>query len=192
MEMKAKRSVSAYRNIDLAFFAGILVLCETLILKAAGTWFRDQLYTVSICGALTAIVYMRWGIWGMLHAALGGAITCLVLGGGPEQYLIYCGGNLLSAIVLMVRKLAGPGRIRNNALASMGFGLLTLLLMQSGRALVSLILGYGFENATGFYATDALSLVFTAVVIWVARRLDGIFEDQRSYLVRINEEERKA
>jgi hypothetical protein len=45
----------------------------------------------------------------------------------------------------------------------------------------------------GFFTTDALSLLFTGLILWVARLLDGIFENQRHYLLRIhNTEEEKG
>ena len=50
-----------YRGIDLAIFAAILALTEFLIVRAAKSWFPDQLYTVSVTAAVTAIVLMRWG-----------------------------------------------------------------------------------------------------------------------------------
>ena len=37
-------------------FAAILALTEFLIVKAAKSWFPDQLYTVSVTAAVTAII----------------------------------------------------------------------------------------------------------------------------------------
>ena len=34
-------------------------------------------------------------------------------------------------------------------------------------------------------------LLFTLVLIWIARRLDGIFEDQKHYLLRVHEQEQE-
>ena len=39
--------------------------------------------------------------------------------------------------------------------------------------------------------TDVLSWVFALVIIWIVRRLDGVFEDQISYLVRLKSDEEK-
>lgn len=38
--------------------------------------------------------------------------------------------------------------------------------------------------------TDSLSLVYAVVVVLIARRMDGVYEDQKSYLIR-TEDERK-
>ena len=178
-----------YRDIDLTLFAAILCLSETLIVRAARIWFPDQLYTVSVVGAVTAIVLMRWGGCAAIHALLGGLVFSLASGGTPKQTLIYCVGNLLALLMLLPRRLLGAERIRGDAFLSVGFGLLTLLLMHLGRAAVALAMGAAARDCLGFFTTDALSLLFTGVIVWIARRLDGIFEDQKHYLLRVNRAE---
>ena len=80
-----------------------------------------------------------------------------------------------------------------SSILSVCFGVGTLLLMQLGRALTALAMGTDFQTCLGFFTTDALSLLFTGLIIWIARRLDGIFENQRHYLLRIhNTEEEKG
>ncbi len=191
--MKRQFSFQQYRAIDLAMFAALLCITETMIVKAATWWFPDQLYTVSVVGAVTAIVLMRWGPWAAIHAALGGVVFCLASHGSAKQLLIYCAGNLFSLLMLLPLKYLGGERIRLDGALSVLFGVCTLLLMQLGRALVAFVLGTEFQTCLGFFTTDALSLLFTGLILWVARRLDGIFENQRHYLLRIhNTEEEKG
>ena len=186
--MEKERTVGQYRGIDLMLFALMLAAAETLIVKAAGSWFPDQLYTFSAVAAVTAIVMMRWGPWAAIHAVLGGAAFCWAGGASPTQYAVYCGGNLLGLGALALRKWLGPEKIRQDALKSMAFGIATAVLMQLGRALVALIFGAAAGDAIRFVATDVLTVLFTAVVMWIVRRLDGIFEDQIHYLLRLNRE----
>lgn len=191
--MKRQFSFQQYRAIDLAMFAALLCITESMIVKAANWWFPDQLYTVSVVGAVTAIVLMRWGPWAAIHAVLGGAVFCLASRGSAKQLLIYCAGNLFSLLMLLPLKYLGGERIRLDGFLSVLFGICTLLLMQLGRALVAFVLGTEFQTCLGFFTTDALSLLFTGLILWVARRLDGIFENQRHYLLRIhNTEEEKG
>lgn len=191
--MKRQLSFRQYRAIDLAMLAALLCITETLIVRAAIWWFPDQLYTVSVVGALTAIVLMRWGPWAAIHAVLGGAIFCFASHGSVRQLIVYCVGNLFSMLMLVPLKFFGGERIRLDPVLSVCFGVGTLLLMQLGRALTALVLGTDFQTCLGFFTTDALSLLFTGLIIWIARRLDGIFENQRHYLLRIhNTEEEKG
>ncbi len=187
--MKRQLSFRQYRAIDLVLFAVILGFSEYLLVTSASLWYPDQLYTVSVTAALTAIVLMRWGPWGALHAALGGAVFCLASHGSLRQLLIYCAGNLLSLAVLFPLKRLGGERIRGSGFLTVCFGLAVLLLMQLGRALVATATGSSFQTALGFFTTDALSLLFTGVILWIARRLDGIFENQKHYLLRVHKTE---
>ena len=59
------------------------------------------------------------------------------------------------------------------------------LLMQLGRALIALCLGHG-KAFLLFFTTDVLSCVFCAVAMWIARRLDGVLEEQKHYLARVS------
>ena len=190
--MKRQLSFQQYRAIDLAMLAALLCITEALIVKAATWWFADQLYTVSVVGALTAIVLMRWGPWAGIHAALGGAVFCFASHGSAQQLVIYCIGNLFSLFMLLPLKLLGGERIRLDQFLSVCFGLMTLLLMQLGRALTALAFVTDFQTCLGFFTTDALSLLFTGLIVWIARRLDGIFENQKHYLLRIHKEEEKG
>ena len=70
----------------------------------------------------------------------------------------------------------------------MAFGLGVLVLMQLGRAVVALITGAAVMAVTGFFLTDSVSALFTVVVMWIVRRLDGMLENQYHYLERVREE----
>ncbi|MBR0354251.1 MAG: hypothetical protein IJK35_02645 [Oscillospiraceae bacterium] len=190
--MNRSFSFRQYRAIDLGLFALILLVSEALIVRAARFWFPDQLYTVSVTAAVTAIVMMRWGPWAVIHALLGGLVFSLNSDGSARQTLIYCAGNLLGLLMLVPLRLLSWERIQKDGFLSVCFGLVTLLLMQLGRALTAMLTGTAFSDSLGFFTTDALSLLFTGVILWIARRLDGIFENQKHYLLRIHKEEEKG
>lgn len=187
--MQRQRTVGEYRTIDLIMFAVMAAVGEWLVINAARFWFRDQLYMLSIVPLITAIVMMRWGPWAAIHALLGGAVYCFASGAAPAQYVVYCGGNLLGLAALAVLRFAGKERIRGDALLTMGFGALTVLLMQLGRALLSLLFGGTAGGMIVFFTTDVITLLFTIVVMWIVRRLDGVFEDQINYLLRVSREQ---
>lgn len=179
-------SLRQYRAIDLGIFALILCVAETMIVTASSRWYADQLYTVSLAGAVTAIVLMRWGPWAAIHAALSGLVFSLASHGSVRQVLIYSIGNLLALAALFPLRRIGGETIRQSAWRSVLFGIGTLLLMQLGRALVALLLGSPLAALPGFVTSDSLSFLFTGVLLWIARRLDGVFEDQKHYLLRIH------
>jgi len=178
-----------YKRLDLFLFALMLVLSESVIVNAAIRWYPDQLYTVSVCAAIVSIVLMRWGWPAAIHAVLGGLVYCFWAGGSSGQYLVYGVGNLFSLLSLLLIRLFGKDRICENVLLTLLFALCTQLFMQIGRGCVSLVvMGASFNTALNFITTDALSGLFTMVIVWIASRLDGVFEDQISYLLRVQKE----
>lgn len=189
--MKQQLTWKQYRTIDLALWGLMLVIFEYILIRSALWWFPDQPYTVSLAAAIASIVYMRWGWWGGIHAVLAGAVFCFFYDGRPDQYIIYILGNLFSLATVPVLKRLGPERVRAGQYSSLLFPLAVILLMQTGRAVTAAVLGVPLPEALGFFTTDALSILFTLVILWIARRLDGIYEDQKHYLLRIHEEEKE-
>lgn len=180
-----------YRRMDLLFFTASLALCEALIALASNRWFPGEPYTLSITAAVCAIVYIRWGVFGAIPALAGGLAFSLASGAAAEQYVIYLGGNLLSLLILFfIRKLTWK-KICADALLSMLYGFLTCLLMQLGRIIIALSFGKPIAVCIGFITTDILSLLFAVLLAWVARRLDGILEEQKHYLFRVQKEMEK-
>ena len=88
----------------------------------------------------------------------------------------------LSDVAMHIVRQEGPGVFR------MYFRSFRANLKQ-GILMGLMFLGAAARNCLGFFTTDALSLLFTGVVVWTARRLDGIFEDQKHYLLRIHRTE---
>lgn len=185
--MKRQRTWKEYRAIDLAMMGLALAVFEFLIVRAANWWFPGQPFTVSLAAAIASIVYMRWGFWGAIHAVEAGLVFCFFSGATPRQYVIYCVGNLFSVLAVLLLRRVGKERVRTGPL-SLIFPLLVQVLMQAGRALTALALGSGPASVVGFFTTDSLSLLFTFVIIWIARKLDGVYEDQKNYLLRVHAE----
>ena len=187
--MSGSRSYSGYRSIDLTLFAVMLIVFEGIILMASTRWFAGQPYTVSVVPLIVAIVMIRWGPWAAVHAVLGGFVFCLFSKASPRQYVIYCVGNLFSLGALYLVKKQGDEAIRKDALKTWVYGLAVLLLIYLGRALVSLVFGASWSAALGFFTTDVITALFTLVILWFVRKLDGMLENQNHYLLRLQEEQ---
>ena len=184
-------TVARYRGIDLTLFAGMLFVFEGIIITASTRWFPGEPYTVSVAPLIVAVVMMRWGPWAGIHAVLGGLVFCMLSGADARQYVIYCGGNLFSLGALMVLKALGDEAIRQDMLKTWFYGLVVMALMYLGRALLSLLFGTPFTTALGFFTTEIITVLFTLVLLWIVRRLDGVFENQNHYLLRVKQEQEK-
>ena len=188
--MNGQRTFGQYRSIDLTILLALQAVSQFAIHFAATVLYADQLYIVSPVAVVAALVMMRWNGWAAIHMLLGGVLYALIAGGEWQHILIYGGGNLLALVALIMLKLFGKERIRKDGLLTMLFALLTQLLMQLGRSAVAALLGYPPDVLIGFITTDLLSGLFSMVILWSIRRIDGLFEDQKQYLLRITREQK--
>lgn len=184
-------SFKQYRAIDLVIWLVILSVFEYITVMAASKWFPGELYTLSQLVAVLCIVMMRWGGFATLHAVAGGFIYCLAQGAGTEQFAAYCIGNCFALIALLLFKTVGKEKVRTKAYYTLLFVVTTFCGAQLGRWLVSLFFG-GTPGSVGtFFMADSLSLLYAVVVVLISRKMDGLFEDQRNYLIRTEAERRK-
>lgn len=185
-------SFKQYKAIDLALLAVILAVFEAITALAASKWFPYQLYTFSPTIAVICIVMMRWGGWAAIHAAVGGFAFCIASGGNIQQFAVYCIGNCfaLAALVFFKIKPIGKENVRGKFYYTVLYTVTAYCGAQIGRWMVGLFLGEPADSIITFFTTDIISLLFAVVVILLSRNIDGLFEDQKSYLIR-TEEERK-
>ena len=186
--MKHQITFRQYRAMDLFIFTILLCVCETLITLGATRWFPQEPWTLSLTPAITAIVMVRWGGFAAIPACLGAFVFCFASGATLSQYAIYCVGNLAALALTQFLYRLGWKRLHEQVLLAILFGLLTALLMQLGRALMALLLGTPLALCGGFFTTDVLSTLFAALIVWMARNLNGMLEEQKHYLRRIAEE----
>lgn len=189
--MKHQITFRQYRMMDLFLFTALLCLCETLITLGATRWFPGEPYTLSLTPAVTAIVMVRWGGFAAIPAVFGAFVFCLASGAALPQYLIYCVGSLAALALTQFLYRVGWKRLHEQVLLALLYGLLTALLMQSGRALMALLMGTAPAVCLGFFTTDALSTLFAVLILWITRNLDGMLEEQKHYLRRVAEEMEK-
>ena len=189
--MKRQISFQQYRAIDLSILMVILAVSQFLIYHASSFWFPDQLYVVSPVAGMVALVMMRWNGFAAIHAVLGGVVFTALSGGTWQQFVIYGAGNLVSLLALVMFKIFGKERIHQDGFLSLVFAFCIQILMQLGRAGAAMLFDYPAAACLGFLTTDTLSIVFTLFIVWIVRRAEGLFEDQKHYLLRM-ESERQA
>lgn len=181
-------SFKQYKAVDLGIWVVILCVFEALVTFAAKKWFPMQLYSLSPTVTVLCIVIMRWDGFAAIHAIAGGLAFCLAGGADASQFVIYCVGNCFAMLSLLLFKAIGKEKIRNKASLTLVFTVAVYCLTQIGRWIVSLFFGSSLSSVIDFFATDPISLLFAVVVVLIARNADGLFEDQKSYLIRTQDE----
>ena len=179
-----------YRIANIILMTILFSIAETLIVFGARKWFPGLPYTLSLNILFMSLELIRWRGWGAISAVAGGLVFCLASQATAQQFAIYCAGNLLAVLILLFVKLLDRKRIRTNTGLTVAYVALVFLLACVGRFAISLLFGAKPLMIVQFVTTDFLSFVFALVAILAVRSADGIFEDQKDYLFRL-ERERK-
>jgi len=187
-------SVKQYRFTDLFLFAVILLVAE-LAAHFAVKWFPSEaIYTFSFMVPIVLLVMVRWGWPSVFYPAISGLILCLFNIGSISgtQWACYLLGNSFLALMLIPRYLIGPKKIASKWWATVLFAIGGWVCVYLGRSVIWAI-GYAVSPVAGasagdgfisFALYDILSLAMAVLVLLIMRKLDGMFEDQRSYLER--------
>lgn len=179
-----------YRSLDLTIFCVLTAVFETVASFATTQWFNLQAMAVSITLTMTCIVMVRWGAYAMLPSFIGAVAFCVVTNASAEQYVVYCLGSLFCMVALPLLKRLGKENTRNDFFKRTVFVIATYLSVVLGRWLCSLMFNFSFESLLPFITTDILSLLFALIVFSLAKNADGLVEDQKHYLLRLDEERR--
>ncbi|MDO4197605.1 MAG: hypothetical protein Q4D13_01280 [Erysipelotrichaceae bacterium] len=180
-----------YRTLDLCIFIAMYAICEFLVIKSATVWFVwDEMYSISIMLLLLLIVMMRWDKYCIFQAVISSILFVAYQSGSVQQYIIYLAGNLGFMLTLIYVSKVGKDKIRNSIFLTMGYVVIGYLLMELSRGLAAVIVsGVSVQVISVFVFTDMLTLVFTLVGIFIARKVEGLFMDQKQYLIQLKENE---
>lgn len=190
-------SFRQYKYTDLFFFALVLGISELLIFCAFRFWFQSTIdkYYINFMLAIALTVIMRWGWVGGLYAVVDAVVLCAVQGGSWQTYLSYIIGTACITSVLLMTKFMGKEKIRSKWYFTLAYILVGWVSVNLGIACMSAILGENFltslSTSFGFGVYGLLPLAATIVTIMVLRRLNGMFEDQKHYLLRQDAERRE-
>ena len=197
-------SFARYRATDLLIFAAILVAFGLISFFAFTRWFASDISTFffSVGIPVSLLVMVRWGWYGMFYAVADGLLYCTlsVLTSGGEYYsmalqyyLTYAAGGAFVGLACLMVRFMGYRRITSAWYFTLLYMLCGWVAVLVGRVLVSLCFGENFLAALlGFMGpSELLSLAMGAVILLIMRRLDGMMENQRDYLIRLDKERRE-
>lgn len=186
-----------YRQLDITIFTVIYAILEALIVYGSNKWFTHQFYTLSLSVTVVAIVMVRWGGFAAIPALVGVGVSLLsnLAAGNQVTYqtaIIYTGGSLSMLLGLLYIKLVKKERLSNRkSLACYGLVIVMYLLTIVFRTLISMCFGFGFSIIVNFNFAECLTLLFALIAVFVARRQEGLFVDQKTYLLELEKKREK-
>ena len=194
-----------YKAIDLAILTALLFVFElvaVLIFESRPLYIRIQdidnttvkmpfVMSITLTHLIMIITMMRWDVFAFIPAIAGGVAYCLGGGGSFDHYIVYCIGNLFGLISIFIIKKIGKEKIRDKILNIVIVAVSTYLFIVIGRWLVSLIFEPSISNLLFFVTTDLVSLLVCIFGLIAIRKSDGMLEDQKAYLLRLDRERRE-
>ena len=183
---------SQYRSADVTIFTVIATVFEVLVTVAATKWFPEQPYSISFVYVFVAMVAMRWGAVMLVPSTTCALAYCVAMGAHWQMYIVYIIGNAFCVLLLVLHKLIGKQKIRDSAGWTVLYVIAAYVFISLGRFLLSLPLP-DISVLESFRAImyDALPMVFALVVVLICRKQNGLFEDQKHYLIRTQKERDK-
>lgn len=174
--------------------AAILVVFDLVVFFSTG-WLADAatMYMFSLTVPIVLLIMMRWNWWAVFFA-VGDAILLTVLHNPTvwQSYLSYALGNSAILLLLIPMRYIGKQKIAKKWYLTILFVLLGWILSNLVSSIVQFICGFNFVGAflanISFGVNGLLSLALGIVLVLILRRLDGMLEDQISYLKRLDAE----
>lgn len=190
-------SLRQYKFTDLFLFAVILIVFD-LVVFFATAWLADQatMYMFSLTVPMVLLIMMRWD-WRAIFFAVGDAVFLTVLHNPTvwQSYLSYAIGDASILLLLIPMRYIGKQKIAKKWYLTVLFVAVGWLISNLVCSTVQCICGLNFVGALlaniSFGVTGLMSLALGIVLILILRKLDGMFEDQISYLKRLDKERRE-
>lgn len=184
-------SFKQYRKIDIAILCILTALFEGIATFAAGyeMWAAQPL-AVSITLTMVCIAMLRWGAFAVIPSLVGAVTYCVISGGTLKQYIIYISGGLFCLLAVPILKKLGKDKVRLDFAKRLIFVATVYAAIELGRWLTSLFFELSISSIVAFLfsPTELLSLLFAVVVVSLAKNADGLIEDQKAYLLRLDRE----
>ena len=177
-----------YRTIDILILVALTIIFEGIATLATAKWFALQPVAISIGLAMVCIVMMRWGWQAAFAAFASGFSFCILSGATAQQLVIYCIGNIFALLGMVWFKVFGKEGIRKSMWLITLFVSTAYIGMVLGRGILAMAFGDSWGAFVTFATTDIMTLVFAVLVIILFRKTEGMLEDQKAYLLRVERE----
>ena len=182
-----------YRAIDITMLCLMTAVFEYIICLATNEWATLQAMAVSITLTMTCIAALRWNCYAVIIAIVGSLSYSMAYKADFWQILCFSGGSLFCILAIPLLKALGKENVRADFIKRSFFATTVYVAIVLGKWLISsFISGFSINSLKLLFTTDILSLVFAIVVLTLVKNLDGILEDQKAYLIRLDKERRET
>ena len=181
-----------YRSIDLSILCVMTAVFEYIVCLATNEWATLQAMAISITLTMTCITAFRWSYFAVFPALVGSVSYVIAYGADIKQIVYFCGGSLFCILTIPLLEKLGKESVRADFIKRSFFATIVYVAIALGRWLISLVFNFSVQSLILLLTTDVLSLLFAILVLTIVKNLDGILEDQKAYLLRLDRERRET
>ena len=128
----------------------------------------------------------------LFRSVASGFVYCILSGASAQQLAIYCVGNIFALLGMIWFKVFGKEGIRKAKWNVVLFVSTAYIGQVFGRSLIAIVFGDNWSTIVTFATTDIMTLVFAVLVIILFRKTDGMLEDQKAYLLRLDKQKKET
>ncbi len=189
-------SINQYRLTDLFLFAVILLFFDLITYYAPQLFPGGAIYSFCLTVPITLLIMIRWG-WQSVFFAVGDGVLLSLLNNPSswQSYISYAAGNALMMVLLLAVKFIGKDKLIGRWYTAACFVIVGWALANFGVTCIQAMFGYNFGEVAaanfGFGINGVLALAMGLVIVLVLRKLDGMMEDQKAYIKRVNGEQKR-
>ena len=188
--ISGKISYNQYKLVDNLLFLVIMVALEAVNVFAIKKWFPDMLFSVSLMFTVSLIMLVRWNWLAAIFPVIHGVLYCAFLSSFQQvafqEFIIYPIGNAFLLLTWFIFKFIPKEKLFSKWYMTLIYPLSAFVLVLLGRTVLAVCFGADFLASLGnYFFTESLNIVFAVMALLVLRRLDGMIEDQKSYLMRV-------
>lgn len=180
-----------YRSIDIVILCFLTAVFESIVCMATNKWFVLQAMAVSITLTMTCIAAFRWNELAIFPCLVGSLSYGIVSKATLQQIIVYCTGSLFCLIPILLLNRLNKEKIKKDFIKRTAFVATVYIFTALGRWILSLIFEQNIGALIVFITSDILSLLFAIIVLTIVKNVDGLLEDQKSYLLRLEREKQE-
>lgn len=192
-------SYNQYKLVDILLFMVIMATFEAINVLALRQWFAESvmLFSISLMFTVSLIVLVRWNFFAAIFTVSHGLIYCGLVSiyesVSFDTYVIYAVGNSFLLLSWFLFRLIPKEKLFSKWYFTLIYPTVAFVFVALGRTAVAVCFGYGFvDSLAGYVMPESLNIAFAAIALLILRKVDGLLEDQKSYLKRVAREKTEA
>jgi len=173
-----------FKRIDLTLFTVLAIVSEYLAFHFINI-FSEAGFMISFSFLLGLIAIYRWGAIGSV-VYIGSGVVSLIMNYQSiditYQFLYYVVANAAIVSTILMFRFFTKEDIKTKWFVLLLYMLFPMLIIGLSKGLLIFIFEKNLHGFIDYFASQLLTLVMTYIVLNIVIRIEGLFEDMKTYI----------